>query len=305
MTENEFILADRIAKIKSVIEQYREDKCYLSFSGGKDSTVLHKLLDVAVPNNHIKRVYANTGIEYTLIYDFVRQLQSTDDRIIILQPKTPIKAFLEREGYPFKSKRHSEIWQIWNNNHNNKRAIKYRDGLYNFSVNKCPEILKYQFTDVYNGVKLSDKCCYNLKEQPLNEWQKENNIEVAIVGLMRAEGGRRSKTQCMVKYKYGIHFHSLAIVDKSWEEWFIKEYQVKLCDIYYPPYNFERTGCKGCPFNINLQADLDTLQKYFPNERKQCELIWQPVYAEYRRLGYRLRKEEPEITGQMNINDFL
>lgn len=29
-----------------------------------------------------------------------------------------------------------------------------------------------------------------------------------------------------------------------------------------------------------------------PNERKQCEYIWQPVYAEYRRLGYRLKKVE-------------
>ena len=29
-----------------------------------------------------------------------------------------------------------------------------------------------------------------------------------------------------------------------------------------------------------------------PNERKQCEYIWKPVYEEYRRLGYRLKKVE-------------
>lgn len=34
----------------------------------------------------------------------------------------------------------------------------------------------------------------------------------------------------------------------------------------------------------------------FPNERKQCEIIWKPVYAEYRRLGYRLRKDDGQIT---------
>lgn len=67
---------------------------------------------------------------------------------------------------------------------------------------------------------------------------------------------------------------------------------VDICDIYKEPYNFPRTGCKGCPFAINLQEELDILEKYFPAERKQCELIWKPVYDEYRRIGYRLKKKE-------------
>ena len=29
--------------------------------------------------------------------------------------------------------------------------------------------------------------------------------------------------------------------------------------------------------------------KVLPNERKQCEFIWKPVYEEYRRIGYRLK----------------
>jgi 3'-phosphoadenosine 5'-phosphosulfate sulfotransferase (PAPS reductase)/FAD synthetase len=78
--------------------------------------------------------------------------------------------------------------------------------------------------------------------------------------------------------------------EEVWE--FIKEYNVDICDIYKPPYNFERTGCKGCPFNPTLQKDLDTLEVFFPNERKQCEYIWKPVYDEYRRIGYRLRKAD-------------
>lgn len=80
-------------------------------------------------------------------------------------------------------------------------------------------------------------------------------------------------------------------ITKDWEEWFIKTYNIKICDIYKEPYNFPRTGCKGCPFAINIQNELDILEKYFPNERKQCEIIWEPVYNEYRRLGYRLKKQ--------------
>ena len=92
-------------------------------------------------------------------------------------------------------------------------------------------------------------------------------------------------------------FQPLAPMNKEWEDWFIKEYGVEICDIYKPPYNFDRTGCKGCPFNINLQQGLDTLKEYFPADYKQCELIWKPVYDEYRRLGYRLR--QAELDGQV------
>ena len=83
----------------------------------------------------------------------------------------------------------------------------------------------------------------------------------------------------------------MTAVSKEWEDWLIKTYDIEICPIYRPPYNFKRTGCKGCPFNLNLQKNLDILYKFFPSEARQCELIWKPVYDEYRRLGYRLRKK--------------
>ena len=289
--ENEMLLNDRIMKIQSIIRKYGEDNFYISFSGGKDSTVLSALVDMALPNNKIPRVYANTGIELNMIRDFVIELSKTDNRIQIIKPSIPIKQMLDREGYPFKSKRHSQMWAIWNNNHNNTSAIKYRDGLYNFSSNKCPKKLKYQFTDDFS-LKLSDKCCFRLKEEPLKKWQDENNKPYGIVGIMREEGGRRSWAQCLAFNGKNLkNFQPLAPIAKDWEEWFIKMYNIKICDIYKPPYSFERTGCKGCPFNIHIQRTLDTLDKYFPEERKQCEIIWKPVYDEYRRIGYRLKGE--------------
>ena len=73
MTENEFMLADRIAKIQSINQQFDlENNAYLSFSGGKDSTVLHYLLDEAIPGNKIPRVFINTGIEYKDIYIYMQ-----------------------------------------------------------------------------------------------------------------------------------------------------------------------------------------------------------------------------------------
>ena len=110
---------------------------------------------------------------------------------------------------------------------------------------------------------------------------------------MASEGGRRSSAVCLAFIR-GIlnRFQPLVAITKEWEEWFINKYDIKICDIYKPPYNFKRTGCKGCPFAIKLQEELEILEKYFPNERKQCETIWRPVYDEYRRLNYRLRGDK-------------
>ena len=83
MTENEFLLADRIQKIQSMNQLYNlEENAYISYSGGKDSTVLSHLIDEALPNNKIPRVYLNTGIEYLMIVSFVereRERQSHPD----------------------------------------------------------------------------------------------------------------------------------------------------------------------------------------------------------------------------------
>lgn len=294
MTENEFLLQDRIAKIKSVVQMYGEDNFYVAFSGGKDSTALSELIDIALPNNKIPRVYANTGIEYNLIRDFVREKSEHDSRFIILSPTVSIKAMLEDEGYPFKSKMHSSLVEKYQRGgfaYKSVRAYTQMEKTLNGQdcYRPCPQKLMFQFTPE-NKLKISDHCCYRLKEEPLEKWCYANNKSIAIVGIMREEGGRRFKAQCLqFKGKKLRKFQPLAVIGKEWENWFINTYNIQLCTLYYPPYNFSRTGCKGCPFALRLEDELNTLEEYFPNERKQCEIIWKPVYDEYRRLGYRLK----------------
>lgn len=304
MTDNEFILFDRLAKIRSTITKYGEEQFSISFSGGKDSCVLSALVDEALPGNRIPRVYANTGIEYKVMVDFVKELQAKDDRIVIIQPSVPIKPMLEKEGYPFKSKFHSAYVFSYQQRGGftnvtleyaragNPKNKKLRNDLL------CPQCLLYQFSDE-NKLKISDKCCLRIKEEPMIAHSRANGIHWNITGIMRSEGGRRSQARCTVfaKSKNGINrFNPLSVITKEWEEWYIAERNIQLCPLYYPPYNFERTGCKGCPFAIDLQRNLDILAQYFPAERRQCEIIWKPVYDEYRRLGYRLRKDDGQIS---------
>ena len=101
MTENEFILFDRLEVIRKTIGKYGEDKFYISFSGGKDSTVLHYIIDEALPENKIPRVYINTGIEYNDILKFVREMQKSDERIQIVNSNIHIPSMLKKIWIPF------------------------------------------------------------------------------------------------------------------------------------------------------------------------------------------------------------
>lgn len=294
MTEHEFTLADRIAKIKSINEQYDlEHNGYIAFSGGKDSTVLHYLIDEALPGNNIPRVYVSTGIDYKLISDFVQNLQKKDNRIVIIRPINSVRKVLEQHGYPFKSKIHSMCVEYFQTDRTKNMWKGYTGQRPEYWHSRtCPKKLMYQFTDDFK-LKISDKCCFYMKEEPMQRWQKENNRTVAITGIMREEGGRRMSSSCAVfKGKKLSRFQPLVPVTKEWEEWYIGISNITLCPLYYAPFNFERTGCKGCPFNVELEKDLASLREKLPSEAKQCEIIWKPVYDEYRRIGYRLKENK-------------
>lgn len=288
--DNEFILQDRIQKIQQIINQYGENNFYISYSGGKDSTILSELVDMSIPTNTIPRVYSNTGIELDMIEKFVLDKSLKDSRIIMLKPSISIKETLEKYGYPFKNKIHAHCVHLYQNEPDRNMWKGYTGQRpEHWHSRECPKILKYQFTPNFN-IKISDKCCYYMKELPLIKWARENNKKYSMIGLMQEEGGRRMRSSCLVfKGKKLNKFQPMVSLTKEWEEWFINKFDIEICDIYKPPYNFNRTGCKGCPFAINLQKELDTLEEFFPNERKQCEYIWEPIYKEYRRINYRLK----------------
>lgn len=122
--DNELLLYDRLEVIKTTINNNDINQFYLSFSGGKDSTVLHYLLDMALPNNNIPRVYIDTGIEYNYIREFVLDLASKDKRFVILKPTKPIIKTLQEVGYPFKSKQHAHNIALYQSDKERFKEIK-------------------------------------------------------------------------------------------------------------------------------------------------------------------------------------
>lgn len=81
-----------------------DGEVYVSFSGGKDSTVL---VDI-ITNMHltdIPLVFVDTGLEYPEIREFVK---GYGDRVTWIRPKMNFKQVIEKYGYPFFSKEISE-----------------------------------------------------------------------------------------------------------------------------------------------------------------------------------------------------
>lgn len=81
---------------------YWKGNVYVSYSGGKDSTVLLHLVRSLYPD--VPAVYVNTGLEYPEIQAKVREQENAT----ILSPEMPFVQVLTEYGYPLISKEVSE-----------------------------------------------------------------------------------------------------------------------------------------------------------------------------------------------------
>lgn len=85
-------------RIREWVDHYGEDGVYISFSGGKDSSVLLHLARKLYPN--LQAVYVDTGLEYPEVRQFVKQHENVE----ILKPKMNFRQVIMKYGYPFISK---------------------------------------------------------------------------------------------------------------------------------------------------------------------------------------------------------
>ena len=65
----------------------------------------------------------------------------------------------------------------------------------------------------------------------------------------------------------------------------------------YEVWGFTRTGCVGCPFNIKLLNDLETIQKYEPKLYNAACNVFKESYdytRKYREYVAKRKREEKE-----------
>lgn len=97
-------IAMTITRVKGWLNAF-DDECYISFSGGKDSTVLVDIIHNKMGRSDIPLVYVDTGLEYPEIREFVK---GYGDKVIWLKPKMSFKQVVSQYGYPFFSKETAE-----------------------------------------------------------------------------------------------------------------------------------------------------------------------------------------------------
>lgn len=84
-------------RIRKWYEHWEGNVC-ISFSGGKDSTVLLDIVRNLYPN--VQAVFSDTGLEYPEIKEFVK----TFPNVTIVRPKHSFKEILTKYGYPIINK---------------------------------------------------------------------------------------------------------------------------------------------------------------------------------------------------------
>lgn len=130
--------------------------------------------------------------------------------------------------------------------------------------------------------KVSDRCCYYLKEKPCDDWAKAHH-SVPYLGLMASEGGRRQKSLMQNGCNYfgesTIRSAPFAIFSRSDLLQLALDLNVPVPEIYgeivrdmdgtLRTTGAQRTGCSMCGFGIQLEKRphrFDRLRKTNPNE---------------------------------------
>lgn len=249
-------------RIREWIGYYGVDGVYVSFSGGKDSTVLLDIVRQEYP--HVQAVFADTGLEYPEIRDFVK----TFDNVVFVKPKMNFRQVIEKYGYPFISKEVSNcVYQSvrWLEKHDVERP--YKDNAIKEKNNGMPYRLaqllgiyeinwgKKKKTHEFNENELSapyfqkkkwaflldapfvigSNCCDVMKKRPCKEYEKRTG-RVGITAQMACESGLRERNWLKNGCNAFTQKRPMSNPMSFWTEQdvlhYIKKYNLRIAEVY-------------------------------------------------------------------------
>lgn len=253
------------ARIIEFAEKF-DGKIYISFSGGKDSTVLLHLVRSIYPDT--PAVFVDTGLEYPEVRNFAL----SQVNVIKLKPEMGFNKVIKEYGYPLVSKQ--EAAKIRKLRHSNL-SDRYRNyllrgderGKYGMLAKKWQPLLEAPFD-------VSEKCCDVMKKKPVKEYEKQTGRK-PITGMMASESRLRLK----VWLDYGCNiFDSQRAKSNPLSFWteqdilkYIKEYNLEYAKVYGDIIEDEngklkttgehRTGCIFCAFGVHLEEEPNRFQR--------------------------------------------
>ena len=267
--------------IREFVEHFGVDGIYISFSGGKDSTVLIHLCRQLYPD--LVGLYSDTGLEFPEIRDFVQ----TFDNITIVTPKMHHREMLKKCGYPVVSKEQAE-WIYRIRSGTSSGAIQ--KAFYGLNLDGTPtrfklsEQWKYLLNAPFN---IGSGCCKEMKLKPIAEYVKQTG-RVPIMGTTASESALRAQKFMQYGF-YNLEGKkaqctpmSIWTDDDVWE--YIHRFNLPYCKIY--DMGYDRTGCVFCMFGAHLDKEPNRFQKL---QRTHPEL-WRYCMKPYDDGGLGLRE---------------
>ena len=138
--------------------------------------------------------------------------------------------------------------------------------------------------------RVSDKCCYYLKEAPCDIWAKENH-SVPYLGIMASEGGRRADAleehgcnyfgkTVIRSAPFAFYYHSdivhLAVdlgvhIPDIYGNVEISKVKNEFGDYEYTTTGEQRTGCEMCGFGIQMESRPHRFDRLYERSPKQWE----------------------------------
>lgn len=238
-------------RIRAWLEYWDYD-CYVSFSGGKDSTVLLDLCRQVDPN--IKAIFVDTGLEFPEIKKFVRSF----DNIEILRPKMPFREVINKYGYPVISKQVSMgLDRYRNTKSDEQKQLRLFGGVNPTSGKKQNRTIPLKYHYLKDApFKISERCCDVMKKSPIKSFERKTGLK-PIIGTMAVDSDNRKlawlKTGCN-SFNSGSEKStplSFWLEQDIWE--YIKKFNIEYSPIYNQGY--DRTGCVFCMFGIMQEKE--------------------------------------------------
>lgn len=239
--------------IRDAVHEFGIDKVYISYSGGKDSTVLSHIAKSMYPN--ILHLFANTTNEYPETIEHVKwEKEENDTNIISVIPKDShgevwtFKKVVQYYGYPMFSKRVSNAIRTY------QHALSAR------TKSNSQDYISRNFKkyERFKEFPISDKCCDKLKKEPLRRKAKELGLECAILGILASESYQREKD--WLEYGCNVFHQRKDNQCRPLSFWtdedildYINEYNVKIPKLYEMGYT--RNGCMYCGFGVQLESE--------------------------------------------------
>lgn len=269
--------------IKTQMYFREHENIMISVSGGSDSDcIVHfvcKYFPEYLPKIHF--VFVNTGLEYQATKNHLDYLETFYGiKIDRIRGKSVVWVCKEY-GFPILSKFKSHYIDLYLRNKPSGYKIIYGEHFKSFHAMQFTENQKRLVGHLkVSGYKVSDKCCDLSKKKPMKQFAKSNKIDLTVTGERKAEGGIRSLAHksCFEEHANGEHkFMPLLFWSDETKAEFKEKEHIRFSDCY-EVYGMRRTGCCGCPFNLNVADDLKIMQQYEPKLYKACMHVFGQSY---------------------------